>query len=286
MLTLNAYAKINLTLDITGRREDGYHTICMVMQSISLCDELTIILRQDAKIKLTCSNPNLVVDESNIVQRAAKLFFTLTNNQKMGATIDLQKNIPIAAGLAGGSTDAATTLIALNELTETGLTKNQLMQIGLMLGADVPFCIMGGTALAEGIGEVLTPLKAIPECYIVLAKPKPGISTASAYANFDKYGAKKHPITDIVISAINSGDLVGMTKGMHNVLEDVAGLPIISELEAIMLKHGAIFSQMSGSGPTVFGLFEDEVMAVKAVDDLKNRLNHFDVTVILTSAKK
>ena len=270
MLIREAYAKINLTLDITGCREDGYHTVCMVMQSISLCDVLTFTLRQDGKIKLTCSNPNLSVDESNIVQKAAKLFFKLTNNQKMGATIHLQKNIPIAAGLAGGSSNAAATLIALNELAETGLTKNQLMQVGLMLGADVPFCIMGGTALAEGIGEKLTPLKSMPECSIVLAKPKQGISTASAYSAYDKQGAKKRPNTELVISAINSGDLAGMTKGMHNVLEDVADFPQIAELEAIMMEQGAIFSQMSGSGPTVFGIFEDKYMAEKATLALKN----------------
>lgn len=273
MLTLNAYAKINLTLDIVGRREDGYHTVCMIMQSISLCDELTFTLRQDAKIKLNCSNPNLAVDEDNIIQKAAKLFFKLTNNQKMGATIQLQKNIPIAAGLAGGSTDAAATLFALNELTEMGLSQKQLMQMGLMLGADLPFCILGGTALAEGIGEVLTPLKAIPDCFIVLAKPKQGISTAEAYSAYDKYGAKKHPDTDAVISALNNSDLIGMTKGMHNVLEEVAGLSIISEIEEIMIKQGAIFSQMSGSGPTVFGIFENKISAENAVDILKLIVN-------------
>ncbi len=273
MLTRNAYAKINLTLDITGRREDGYHTVCMIMQTISLCDVLSFTLRQDGKIKMTCNRNDLAVDEKNIAYQAAKLFFKLTNRQKMGVTIDLQKNIPMAAGLAGGSTDAAATLLALNELTEEGLTIKQLQQMGLMLGADVPFCITGGTALAEGIGEILTPLPTMPPCFIVLAKPSQGISTAAAYSAYDTFGAKTHPNTDSVISALHSGDLTGMTTGMHNVLEEVANLPILSELEATMRHHGAIFAQMSGSGPTVFGLFEKEEQAKKAVEVLNNKVD-------------
>lgn len=260
-LTLSANAKINLTLDITGKRGDGYHEIESVMQSLDLCDRVTIKKSKDTTI--TCTSLDL--GDENIAFRAARLFFKETG-LKGGAAIEIEKNIPVAAGLAGGSADAAATLIGLDKLFETGLGLDKLCEMGLSLGADVPFCIQGGTKLAKGIGEKLSDLPPIPDCYIVLAKRGSKISTGALYAQYDSGVASAKPDTRQMIDALKRGSLQDVCTNFCNVFEEWN--PKSKEIKNELLLHGAIGASLSGSGPTVFAVFENEADAAACMQGL------------------
>lgn len=271
-IRLKARAKINLGLDVLGVREDGYHEVRMVMQTVGLYDRLIIsrIPQEDIIIK---SNLNfLPVNENNLIYKAAKLL-----KEECGYTggveIDLNKFIPVAAGMAGGSTDAASTIFGINRMFNLGLAQADMMELGLRLGADVPYCIMRGTALAEGIGEKLTRLDPMPHCWLLVAKPPVNVSTKLVYDSLDMSEVNNHPDIDGIIDAIKSQDVGLIASRMGNVLEQVTIplYPIIDTIKQDMLNNGAINAMMSGSGPTVFGIFPDEETALKCQAYLKEK---------------
>lgn len=272
-LKVKGYAKINLGLDVIRRLPNGYHQVKMVMQAIDLWDELTLE-RSEGGITMTTDSHSLATDESNLVRRAARLMQE-TFSLKAGLTIHLQKNIPIAAGLAGGSTDAAAVMKGINRLFDLNVPLPKLMELSTAIGADVPFCILGGTALAEGIGERLTPLAPIPFCHILIAKPDISVSTKYVYEHLDSTGIEKHPDLDGMTAAISSGSLPGIISRMENVLETVTipAHPVIAAIKRRLLKLGAEGSLMSGSGPTVFGIFTDKAAARHACLQLKDDPN-------------
>ena len=257
-MRINAYAKINIGLDVLRRRSDGYHEVRMIMQSIGIHDELDIERSSGSGIRINTDRQNLPVNEDNLVYKAARLIMD-EYGVKGGLNVNLSKNIPVAAGLAGGSTDAAATLVAVNELYGLGLDKEELRRLGVRIGADVPFCIMQGTVLSEGIGEILTPLKPCPWCRILLAKPPIGVSTAYVYTHL-KLDEVTHPDIDGIISGIEKGDLYGIADNMGNVLESVTipANPVVGDIKDIMRENGAFSVLMSGSGPSVFGMFDNE----------------------------
>ena len=269
-IKLKARAKINLGLDVVRKREDGYHEVRMIMQMINLYDRITLRRSTEPGIRVTTNLPYLPANEDNLVYRAAKLLmeeFKVTE----GAEIELQKYIPVAAGMAGGSSDAAAVMVGVNRIFHLGLTKKQLMERGVKIGADVPFCIMRGTALAEGIGEVLTPLPAMPHCSLVIAKPKIHVSTKFVYGNLKASELKEHPDIDGQVQALREGSLEQLVAKMGNVLETVTvpAYPVIDEIKRTMLKNDAMGAMMSGSGPTVFGIFEREERAQEVCRLLK-----------------
>lgn len=269
-IKLKARAKINLGLDVVRKREDGYHEVRMIMQMINLYDKITMRRITESEIRVTTNLPYLPVNEDNLVYRAAKLLmdeFQVTE----GVEIELQKYIPVAAGMAGGSSDAAAVMVGINRIFHLGLTKKQLMERGVKVGADVPFCIMRGTALAEGIGEVLTPLPAMPHCSLVIAKPKIHVSTKFVYGNLKANELKEHPDIDGQVQALREGSLEQLVTKMGNVLETVTvpAYPVIDEIKKTMLKNDAMGAMMSGSGPTVFGVFEREERAQEVCRLLK-----------------
>lgn len=267
---IKAYAKINLGLDVIRRLPNGYHEVKMVMQSIGLCDELTLEKAGEG-IVLTTDHPELSCGEDNLICKAAKLMFD-TYQIPGGIRIHLEKNIPIAAGMAGGSTDAAAVMKGINRLFDLEVPLEQLMELGVSIGADVPYCILGGTALAEGIGEKLTPLTPAPDFYILIAKPEISVSTKYVYENLDIAGITRHPDIDGMVLSIDSGSLQGILDRMGNVLESVtvSAYPVIDALKRRIRELGAINSLMSGSGPTVFGIFLSERAAEFAYEQLKN----------------
>ena len=269
-MEIKARAKINLTLDVLSKRPDGYHNVKMIMQTIDLYD--TVYVRKGGSgIHVRTNLPYLPVDDKNIAFKAARLFLDTMGIVKDGVEINIQKKIPVAAGLAGGSTDAAAVLIAMNKMFNAGLHTEQLMKMGRQLGADVPYCIMGGTALAEGVGDILTLLPAMPTTIVVLAKPPISVSTEHIYSRLNVDHIVAHPDTEGAINAIYNQDIVGITRRMHNVLEAVTVKEhrIVNRIKNIMLGSGALGAIMSGSGPTVFGIFEHEVSAQKAVNKLR-----------------
>lgn len=269
-IQLNAMAKINLGLDVVRRREDGYHEVKMVMQTVNLYDKVKITVTETPGITVTTNLSFLPVNENNIVYKAANLLINDFNLEK-GVAIDLEKHIPVAAGMAGGSTDGAAVLYGMNRLFELNLSKEKLMEYGLKLGADVPYCILRGTALSEGIGEVLTPLPGMPSCHILVAKPSISVSTKWVYENLHANELKTHPDIDGVVASIKAGDLYGLCDRLENVLETVTvkEYPIIEEIKQFMKDHGAVNALMSGSGPTVFGIYDDYNVAKEAYDAIK-----------------
>lgn len=264
-----AYAKINLGLDVIGRLPNGYHEVKMVMQTVGIYDVLTLEKIPEG-IVVTTDNGELPTDENNLIYKSAKLMKEKYSIQE-GVRIHLEKNIPIAAGMAGGSTDAAATFIGMNELFEIGATEEELRKLGVKVGADVPYCIMGGTALAEGIGEVLRPLPAPQDCFLLIAKPDINVSTKYVYEHLDAEGVKKHPDIDGMIEALKQGSLEGIVERLGNVLENVTvkKYPVIKKIKENMLENGCLGSLMSGSGPTVFGMFDEKETAEKALEALK-----------------
>lgn len=271
-LELKALAKINLGLDVLGRRENGYHDVRMVMQTIHLYDDVTLEKTKEPGIHLETNLSYLPVDEKNIAYKAAKLLrdeFGITE----GIRIRLKKYIPVAAGMAGGSTNAAAVLFGMNRMYGLRLTEQQLKDRGVKLGADVPYCIMRGTVLAEGIGEILTPLPPMPKCYVLIAKPGISVSTKIVYEKFDALKDVEHPDIDRLMLGLENGKLAEVASSMGNVLEGVTiGLyPVIENIKQVMIQEGALNAMMSGSGPTVFGIFEDRRTAKKAYNVLKEK---------------
>lgn len=271
-LELKALAKINLGLDVLGRRENGYHDVRMVMQTIHLYDDVILEKTKEPGIHLETNLSYLPVDENNIAYKAAKLLrdeFGITE----GIRIRLKKYIPVAAGMAGGSTNAAAVLFGMNRMYGLGLTEQQLKDRGVKLGADVPYCIMRGTVLAEGIGEILTPLPPMPKCYVLIAKPGLSVSTKIVYEKFDALKDVEHPDIDRLMLGLENGKLAEVASSMGNVLEGVTiGLyPVIENIKQVMIQEGALNAMMSGSGPTVFGIFEDRRTAKKAYNVLKEK---------------
>lgn len=268
--SINSYAKINLGLDVTGVLPNGYHTVKMVMQNISLCDSLHFKKIKPQKIMLKTNVPYLPVNENNIVFGAIKCYKEKYGIDT-GVMANIVKRIPVSAGMAGGSGNAAVTLLAMNKLFGNRASQEALMEMGLSLGADVPFCLMGGTALAEGIGEKLTPLPKPPAAKVLIVKPPISVSTKMVYAELKPDNELEHPDIDGIISCIEQGDLSGMCGRLGNVLEDVTVrlYPVIDEIKQKMLENGAEGALMSGSGPTVFGLFREKETAEKLYFEFK-----------------
>ena len=269
-MRLQAFAKINLGLDVLGKREDGYHEVRMVMQTIRMYDQLDMRKSVEPGIHLTTNKKYIPVDENNLVWRAAKLMMD-TCGIIEGVSIHLHKVIPVAAGMAGGSSDAAATLVGMNRLFHCGLSKEKLMELGVQIGADVPYCVLRGTALAEGIGEKLTVLPPMPDCWILIGKPGISVSTKYVYTTLDLNTDTVHPDIDGMKKALEDGNLYGITERMGNVLQDVT-IPAYPEVERIkeqMKTLGAVNAMMSGSGPTVFGIFDSEEKAQKACQKLR-----------------
>ena len=292
-IEIKAYAKINLSLDVTGRRDNGYHDVRMVMQSINLYDELTICRvpwketesgndapDKNGRITIESDTTAVPLNEDNLIYKAAKLIMDECGI-KDGVRIVLKKNIPVAAGMAGGSTDAAAVFKGMNSLFELGLEQERLCAMGVKTGADVPYCIMGGTALSEGIGEILTPMRAMPGCIILIAKPDISVSTGYVYTAFDSLKEKMHPDVDAMISAIDLGDIREVSKLLGNSLEGVTQeeYPIIKEIKQIMLGNKALGALMSGSGPTVFGLYDDRAQAEETAKMLRQLSGIKDIFV-------
>lgn len=274
-ISLQAYAKINLGLDVLRKREDGYHEVKMIMQSISLSDTLRLQKLSDDTIRLQgdgeAVDADVPLDETNLVYKAIHLLkeeFQI----KEGINATLSKRIPVAAGMAGGSTDAAAAFKGMNQLFSLGLSEQELCERAVKLGADIPYCIMGGTALSEGIGEKLTPLPKLPDCWILIAKPPINVSTGFVYGNLKVQELNSHPDIDGMVQAIYDKNLSGVVERLGNVLETVTipAYPIITEIKELMVKHGAEASLMSGSGPTVFGIFINEESAAQAGEVIRS----------------
>ena len=272
-ISIKAYGKINLGLDVLRRREDGYHEVKMIMQTVNIYDKLHMKKIDEDIIKLGVNVPSLEADESNLVYKAIKLIKD-SYGIKGGVDAYLEKNIPIAAGMAGGSADCAAALRGMNELYDLGLSIDTLCELGEKLGADVPFCVVGGTMLAEGIGEILTPLKAVQGDYLVIAKPSIDVPTKYVYENLNvNEGKRVHPNIDIQLEAIEAGDNDLMYENMGNILESVTiqKYGVIEEIKQDLIKLGAKAAMMSGSGPTVFAIFGDEKAAYNAKEGIKGK---------------
>lgn len=267
-----AYAKINLGLDVLRRREDGYHEVKMIMQTVDIWDKLTFCISSEPGIELVVGDAALPAGKDNLIYRAAELLIK-EKSIKKGVKITLEKNIPVAAGMAGGSTDAAAVFHGLNELFALSMSLEDMKKLGVKIGADVPYCMMGGTAVSEGIGEILTPLPAPPACILVAAKPDIDVSTKFVYENLHAERLKVHPDIDGMIKAIKTGDLSGITERMANVLETVTirEYPVIDKIKEQMKTEGAENALMSGSGPTVFGIFTEREAAQKAADQIRRQ---------------
>lgn len=277
-MRIKAYAKINISLDIVGKREDGYHLLEMIMQSIDLYDELNIE-KQNKDITIKCNKPYVPTDERNLAYKAAKLFMEKYKINS-GVSININKNIPVCAGLAGGSTDGAAVLKAMNTIFDIHASDEELMELGLQLGADVPYCIKGGTALCRGIGEEVTKLNDFKDKILVLVKPPFGVSTKSVYQEFDLSKARSHPNTDVLIKAIEENDLRIVANNMKNLLENVTlrKHKILINIKEEMKNSGSIGTMMSGSGPTVFAFFDDMLKAQKCFEKMKLKYNDVFIT--------
>ena len=269
-MRLRAMAKINLGLDIIGKREDGYHEVRMIMQTIRMYDVLEIRKKSSPGISLSTNLPYIPCDERNLVYKAAKILMDEFHVEE-GLSMKLTKSVPVAAGMAGGSSDAAAAFVGVNRLFHLGLSEEELMKRAVQVGADVPYCVMRGTALAEGIGEKLTRLPDLPGCYILIGKPGINVSTRTAYENLDLNEIRRRPDIDGMIRDIKNKDLYSMTGKMENVFEPgiMAKYPVIREIRDLMEKQGALKAMMSGSGPTVFGIFDDAGKMQNAARALK-----------------
>lgn len=275
--TGKAAAKINLAIDVLAKRPDGFHEVAMIMQTVALYDTITVKTAASG-IEVTTNSKYIPANKDNIVYKTAELL-KLKYNVKRGISINIEKVIPIAAGLAGGSADAAATIKLLNKAWDLKLTKNEMLEAGKKLGSDVPFCLQGGTALAEGLGEKLTQLKNIPECFILLAKPPVSISTKEVYAGIDFEEIKQRPNIKEMILGINEGNISLISNNLCNVLENVTikKCTMIKDIKEKLIVHGALGSMMSGSGPTVFGVFKDQITAYDAYDHIKGMVGEIFV---------
>ncbi len=284
-MRLRALAKINLGLDILRKREDGYHEVRMIMQTIQMYDVLEMRKVKKPGISLSVNYPYIPSDERNLVYKAAKLLMD-EFQVKEGVEIRLEKFIPVAAGMAGGSSDAAAALVGVNRLFKLGLSEKDLMERAVNIGADVPYCVMRGTALAEGIGEKLTRIAQVPDCFVLIGKPGINVSTKAAYESLQLDQIQTHPDIDGMIRDIESGDLRAMTEKMENVFEPgiIGRYPVIGEIKALMEEHGALRAMMSGSGPTVFGIFDDRKKMEEAAAVLRE--SRLAKTVFATEVTK
>ncbi|MDZ4994194.1 4-(cytidine 5'-diphospho)-2-C-methyl-D-erythritol kinase [Clostridium perfringens] len=282
-MKMKAYAKINIALDAIGKREDNYHLLRMIMQTVDLYDVIEIEKSNDSSISISCNKHYVPTDERNLAYKAAVLFRE-NFNIKDGVKISIKKNIPVAAGMAGGSTNAAAVLVIMNKLFNVNASLEELKELGLKIGADVPYCIEGGTALCEGIGEIITPLKPFENKILVVLKPNFGVSTKEVYTNLDINKIRKHVNIEELIEAMKNDDLNYVAKNMKNVLENVT-LKKHSVLKAIkedMRRSGALGAMMSGSGPTVFAFFNDMLTAQRAFEFLKGKYKYSDVYITRT----
>lgn len=270
-LELKALGKINLGLDVLGRRENGYHDVRMVMQTVYLYDRIIMKKSKTPGIRLETNLYYLPVNENNLAYQAAQMLMDEFHMEE-GVSIQLDKHIPVAAGMAGGSSNAAAVLFGMNRMFSLGLSQKELMERGVKLGADVPYCIMRGTVLAEGIGEILTPLSPMPKCYVLIAKPAISVSTKMVYEKLDSHEIEDHPDIDGILAGLKAGDLKKVAGSMGNVLEHVTvdAYPVIDQIKEMMIKEGALNAMMSGSGPTVFGIFEEKATARKAADAIRD----------------
>ncbi len=277
-MLVKAYAKVNLSLDVVGKRKDGYHLLKMIMQNIDLYDVLKI---DEVKtgIHICCNNRYIPCDRRNLVYKAAKLFIDKYNIEN-GVSINIDKKIPVSAGLAGGSADAAAVLKAMRNIYTPEVSDGQLSELALNIGSDVPYCIIGGTALCEGIGEKVTPLTPFRGHILILIKPPFGVSTAEVYKSLDISKIKRHPDTQILIDAVNKSELVMLSKNMKNVLENVTlkKYPVLRKIKADLVNLGALGSVMSGSGPSIFAFFDDMVKAQKCYDNMRTRYKEVFIT--------
>lgn len=271
-LELKALGKINLGLDILGRRENGYHDVKMVMQTVYLYDRVILEKKKKQGIEISANLNFLPVNENNIAYKAADLLMKEFDIRE-GIHIELEKHIPVAAGMAGGSSNAAAVLFGMNRMFSLGLSEEDLKERGVTLGADVPYCIMRGTVLAEGIGEILTPLSPMPKCHILIAKPPLSASTKVVYEKFDALENIEHPDIDGIITGLDAQDVGKIASSMGNVLEQVmlTEYPILKEMKKTMVEAGALNAMMSGSGPTVFGIFEERKKAKAAAALIRER---------------
>ncbi|MGN1192463.1 MAG: 4-(cytidine 5'-diphospho)-2-C-methyl-D-erythritol kinase [Dorea sp.] len=271
-LELKALGKINLGLDVLGRRENGYHDVRMVMQTLYLYDQIKMEKTKKPGIELNTNLFYLPVNGNNLAYRAADLLMK-EFEIKEGVKITLEKHIPVAAGMAGGSSNAATVLFGMNRMFSLGLSQQELMDRGVTLGADVPYCIMRGTVLAEGIGEILTPLPAMPKCHVLIAKPPISVSTKLVYEKLDSHEITEHPDIDGILKGLKERNLKKIASSMGNVLEKVTieEYPVIEEIKNVMKKSGALNAMMSGSGPTVFGIFDDKDRAKRAARRIREQ---------------
>ena len=277
-MKIKAYGKVNISLDVVGKREDGYHLLSMIMQNIDLYDEIEVE-KQECGIILECNKSYVPVDNRNLAYKAAEIFkerYDIVD----GVKINIEKNIPVSAGLAGGSTDAAAVLKVMNKLFNVNATEEELMELGLQLGADIPYCLHGGTALCEGIGEIITPIKPFRDKIVVLVKPAFGVSTKEVYKNFNLEKVKQHPKTAEIINAIENDDLNFVASNMKNLLENVTlrKHKILIKIKEEMNACGAINSMMSGSGPTVFAFFDDMLKAQRCFEKMKKKYSDVFIT--------
>lgn len=263
MLTLRAHAKINLSLDIVGKRENGYHDLCSVMQSIRLADEVTLRRSKDITVKTDLHF--LPSDDRNIAWKAARLFFDEIGSDD-GISIHIRKKIPVGGGLGGGSADAAAVLMGLNRLYGFPVSFARLLEIGLSCGADIPFCMTGGTCLAEGLGEILTPLPSLSHCHILLLRPKFPLSTKKIFSLVEIDKIKRHPDTEAIVNALRCRNTQGAISGLYNTLEEFVPRPEIAEYKALLLEAGADTALMTGSGSVVYGIFRNLEKATLAKD--------------------
>ncbi len=277
-VTYDAAAKINLMLDILARLDNGYHSLFMLMQSVDLYDTVTVETDGTGEISITSNEEGIPCDKRNIAYKAADAFFSYTGVKNEGIRIHLEKRIPFEAGMAGGSADGAAVIAALNDIYGTALSQQEMCRIGLKVGADVPFCLTGGTCLAQNVGEILSPLPALDECYIVLAKPDKGVSTKEAFAAFDTADHIRHLDTCGMLYAASTGDLYEICKRTKNVFEQLIEVPERVQIKSTLNRHGALTACMSGSGPTVYGIFDDESKAQSAADALKSIVKNIYIT--------
>lgn len=268
-IEVKAYAKINLMLDIVGTRTDGYHDLFMIMQSVGIYDTITVE-KQDKKngITISCNIDDIPIDSRNIAYKAAEAFFEHRGIKDRGVHIHIQKRIPHAAGLAGGSADGAGVIVALNKIYKTNIDDNELCKIGARVGADVPFCIVGGTKLCQGIGDVISNVKPLKKCYVLLAKPEYSVNTGQAYSQFDSCGKNHTPDKLGMLCAMQSRDLMSICSKMENVFEQFIAVPNRVEIKEIMRRHNALGVCMSGSGPTIFGIYVNKDDAESAAGEL------------------
>ena len=282
-MKMKAYAKINIALDAIGKREDNYHLLRMIMQTVDLYDVIDIEKSNDSNISISCNKHYVPTDERNLAYKAAVLFRD-EFNIKNGVKISIKKNIPVAAGMAGGSTNAAAVLVIMNKLFNVNASLEVLKEIGLKIGADVPYCIEGGTDLCEGIGEIITPLKPFENKILVVLKPNFGVSTKEVYTNLDINKIRKHVNIEGLIQAMENDDLDYVSKNMKNVLENVTlkKHTILKNIKEDMRKSGALGAMMSGSGPTVFAFFDDMLTAQRAFEFLKGKYKYSDVYITRT----